>query len=155
MGLHSLLSQEWQVDQQASLYQLFDGVASHGERFGDRRVKSCNIAGNGSWLANLLPRRAQKIGSQNPIMLIATLSSHPSGRKPKMPYEYMVKTKGMSMWDDIEAFGKTLEEELNNDTNSYAELGWELWQTHVINSADPTGTGANGILYVYRRPKPE
>jgi hypothetical protein len=72
-------------------------------------------------------------------------------RRDTVQYEYMVKTKGMSLFDDIEGFGKSLENALNNEGNAYAELGWELWHVHILNDSD---FGNNGLLYVYRRPHP-
>lgn len=67
-----------------------------------------------------------------------------------MQYEYMVKSKGMSMWDDLEGFGETLQKMLNRDGNAYDELGWELFQVMAL--TDSNG-GNNGLIYVYRRPK--
>lgn len=65
-------------------------------------------------------------------------------------YEYMVRTKGMSSWDDIETFGSALEGALNGEGNAHAELGWELWHLQILSDSD---MGNNGLVYVYRRPQ--
>ena len=67
-----------------------------------------------------------------------------------MQFEYMVKSKGMSMWDDLEGFGETLQKMLNRDGNAYDELGWELLQVLALSDSD---VGINGLIYVYRREK--
>ena len=68
-----------------------------------------------------------------------------------MKYEYMVKTKGMSVWNNIESFGESLQEMLNQEGNAYVELGWELFSVQVLSDVQ-TG-GNNGLVYVYRRPQ--
>ena len=69
-----------------------------------------------------------------------------------MKYEYLVVTKGMSMLNSMEDFGTRLQQTLNQDGNAHAELGWELWHVQVISDVDWGGN--NGLVYVYRRPKP-
>jgi hypothetical protein len=63
----------------------------------------------------------------------------------------MVKTKGMSMLNSIEDFGKALENILNHDSSALHELGWELLQVQVLSEAEPGGN--NGVICTYRRPK--
>lgn len=68
-----------------------------------------------------------------------------------MKYEYMVVTKGMSLWNNIESFGEALQEMLNADGNAHTELGWELFHVQVL--SDSHAGGNNGLIYVYRRPQ--
>lgn len=67
-----------------------------------------------------------------------------------MEYEYMVKTRGMSMWDSIEGLGEALQNSLNKEANAYNEIEWELWHVQVLSDSN---MGNNGLVYVYRRPK--
>jgi hypothetical protein len=68
-----------------------------------------------------------------------------------MAYEYQVRTQGASMMDNLERYGERLQQALNQpQVAASEEAGWELWQVHTLKDAE----GVNGLIFVYRRPRP-
>jgi hypothetical protein len=90
--------------------------------------------------------------AERPSASLLTRKSIREDRRFHMNYEYMVKTKGLSMLASIEDFGRNMEKMLNEDANAHNELGWELFQVQVLSDVEVGGN--NGLVYVYRRPKP-